>query len=588
MIGNELLWPGGQKTGDFDFKSAIEDLELERLGSLLFQRMPGPEAVAFAEKLATNDWNTIKMRQDVIKDILHEPLLAVAFHRLLKLVEEIRTYARGVDDNAAGLEVDRFDAVIDSMKKAVIKIEKSINKQGGDIMEEMSADNRYSLLLRSALFKYELLKRYSEAMTLLRDTLDEITVKSTALRALKAWAETQYSGDNVDDIRAKLTDISGWWKGLSAFAIDVNLDGHMMIKSMEVARLRPEPYEKNGMMDGKPSEPREGISSLIQFPQSGSGMWFQEYLLNEVGYEARRELLKLRSEVVKWKLAGQDGLISLGDSLKFYLAAAEMASRFTERRLPICAPECSESSVIDVRDAVLPEMALIGKELPIANDCRLGAEGHISLITGPNGSGKTSYIILVGQLIWLTQLGCLLPCTSASIRPCDSLMTMFAAGESDEGEDSRMGMEVIRLKEITERMTPRSLVLLNEPMTSTNAVEGIEICINLISELIAKKVSGLMVTHYGDIYDLFLKEHAGDETSKRFRSLVMTTDDSDGEITYLYKLIEAPPMMSSHARAVMESMGVTLDNMINRMNGLGMDMKPDDPSWDVLRRGEVL
>ena len=177
-------------------------------------------------------------------------------------------------------------------------------------------------------------------------------------------------------------------------------------------------------------------------------------------------------------------MISLKDALRFYIAASDMAARLIKRSVPVCAPDRSDFAILDIKDAVSPEMVLTGPVLPVANDIYLGAEGYINLVTGPNNSGKTCYIILAGQLIWLAQLGCLLPCSSASIKPCDSLLTLFNAGESEEGDDSRMGMEVLKLKAITERMTARRLALFNEPMTGTSAGEGISICIYLILVLI--------------------------------------------------------------------------------------------------------
>jgi|GEM_PF-1076649 len=587
MTGSELLWAGGRKIGEFCFEAAAGDLELERLGALLFQGMTGTESLAFAKTLATDDWDTIKMRQDAIGDLLRSPGLTEALGRLLTLVEEIEVYSKGVKDNALGLEVDAFDALTDSIKKAVFNFESYISKQATDVLEELGANNRYAYFLRGVLFKYELLKRYAEAMKLLCDTFSQISVQSDALRLLKAWAEAKYIQDNVDGIRAKLSETDTWWKGLGAFAIDVFMDARMMIRSLEVAEIRPRPYEKNGMLDGKPQELRDGIASLLRYPQSGLGSWYQEYILNEVGYEDRKELLRLRGDVFKWKCTGHDELVSMKDALIFYLSAVRMAVRFSERGVPVCAPERSDIAVFDITDAYLPEMALHGAELPVANNCFLRAEGYVNLITGPNSSGKTCYIMLAGQLLWLTQLGCLLPCRTAAIRPCDCLLTLFAAGESAEGEDSRMGMEVIRLGEITGRMTSHSLLLLNEPMTATSANEGIQICIELVSELIARKVSAMMVTHFGDIYELLTGRLAQDGLADRLTSLVMATA-GDGELSYLYKIIEAPPLRSSYARAVIGRLGVTLGDMLKRMDSLGMDARPHDRAWDLIKRGEVL
>jgi hypothetical protein len=416
MTGNELLWQGGQKTGNLDFSSAIENLELERLGALLFQGMTGPEAVCFIKNLVTDDWASIKMRQDVISDLLRSPRLADLFRQLLRLSEEISFYAQGIRDNAAGLRIDRMDAMIDSLKKKIINVEKLVDQQGGDEMDKLNTGSRYAMLLRSVVFKYELFKRYCAALTLLRDAFSETIVQSAALRALKAWSETQVTLDNLDGLRARLKDISGWWKGIEAFSIDVCMDGRMQMSSLEVAELRAMPYEKNGMLDGDPREPRDGITGLIQFPQSGSGAPYLEYLLNEIGFEARKELTKLRSEL-KWTITGQDDLISMQDAFRFFLAAADFASRLIRRGVPVCTPEVSDTAVLDAENAVSPEQALTGPTLPVANDLSLGADGFFSLITGPNSSGKTCYLILAGQLIWLAQLGCLLPCARASCGP---------------------------------------------------------------------------------------------------------------------------------------------------------------------------
>jgi DNA mismatch repair ATPase MutS len=148
-----------------------------------------------------------------------------------------------------------------------------------------------------------------------------------------------------------------------------------------------------------------------------------------------------------------------------------------------------------------------------------------------------------------------------------------------------MGMEVIKIAEITKAMTPRSLILLNEPMTSTSAAEGIEICTDLLIELISKRVSSMMVTHFTDIYELLVTRLEAAGLSQRLKSYIMTTSQgSDNTISYLYKLKEAPPQRSSHARAVVGKLGVTLDSMLERLDSLGLDIRPQDTAWKSLER----
>jgi hypothetical protein len=586
MTGFDLLWPGGLKNSGLNFSDAASDLELDRLSTLLLSGgrtgINGAEALSFLLPLLADDRDTIVMRQSITNDLINNPALLAAFKELDGLLSEISFYSKGMEDNIAGLGVTKMDTALDGLKKMIIKAEKNLSKQGADIIEELSSENRYAQLLRCVIFRYEMLKLYTAAISLLKTALISADLRSEGLIKLKAWVTQQYEKDCVEKTGQKIRDTEEWWKGINAFSVDVCLTSRKDIVGLEIAEIRSQAYEKNGMLE---PEPREGISSLIAFPQTGEAIPYQEYIINEVGYEARNELTRLRSEIIRLQFEGRDELLSLSDALFFYISAAEFALRMKKAGIPVCIPAFSELAVINAQAAYMPELALTGAETPVANDIYLGSGGYASLITGPNSSGKTCYIMLAGQLLFLFQLGCFLPCASAELKPADKILTLFATGESDTGEDSRMGMEVIKIAEITKAMTPRSLILLNEPMTSTSAAEGIEICTDLLIELISKRVSSMMVTHFTDIYELLVTRLEAAGLSQRLKSYIMTTSQgSDNTISYLYKLKEAPPQRSSHARAVVGKLGVTLDSMLERLDSLGLDIRPQDTAWKRLRK----
>ena len=71
------------------------------------------------------------------------------------------------------------------------------------------------------------------------------------------------------------------------------------------------------------------------------------------------------------------------------------------------------------------------------------------------------------------------------------------------------------------------------------------------------------------------------------QSLVMTAEETESGLRYLYKLKEAPPPPSSHARAVVAAKGVTLEAMVAALSQRGLDMRSGDPGWDKIRRGAV-
>ncbi len=584
MSGNDLLWAHGEPKGGLDISLAAEDLELNRLCMLLFPALGTEGALPFADSLLTDDGETIRMRQDAIRELLAHPALADRLERLLQALNGIETAYRGLLDNPVGLRVTRMDAAMDSVKKAVIRLERNISQQAADIREENAADNRYAQLLRYTLFRRQLAARYAEELTCLRDELKRDPCSSKPLRELARWAEDCAARDNIEQTLEVLRRLDAEWKGIGAFAIDVCLDSRRIVVGLEVAEIRPEPYAQRGMLEGAgASAPRDGITSLMSFPQNGSGTLFQEYLLSQVGYEARGQLTKLRDALAKLPLSGVEELLSFREALRFYTGAAAFCRKLRDRGSALAAPSISEETTFCFRAARLPEQTCTGV-LPVPNDLTLDPGGSI-LMTGPNSSGKTCCLIMAGQLLFLGQLGCLIPAEDGTFSPRDRLLTLFAAGESKTGEDSRMGMEVQRIRLLRSLMTPRSLLLLNEPMTSTSAAEGAQICVDLLTDLAKQGVPAILVTHFNHIWPDLKAAFAAQGLSERLHSLVMTALETPAGIQYLYKLEEAPPPPSSHARAVVAEKGLRLENMLSGLHTRGLDVRPEDPGWEQIRRG---
>ena len=152
MNGNDLLWAEGKPLGGLDISLAYEDLELNRLCMLLFPSLGTEGALSFAESLLTDDGETIRMRQAAIRELLARPALAAVLEKLLQAMNEMDAAYRGLLDNPVGQRVTRMDAAMDSVKKAVIRLERNISQQAADIREENAADNRYAQLLRYTLF----------------------------------------------------------------------------------------------------------------------------------------------------------------------------------------------------------------------------------------------------------------------------------------------------------------------------------------------------------------------------------------------------------------------------------------------------
>ncbi len=575
-----LLWPDGHAAGSVSFQNCREDLELERASSLLFAGMPVAESFALAESILTDDPQTLMWRHDIMQDLLDSPALADTLSRVQILAGEIGTYVRLIHQNARGLTVGI--APLEGFKKTVTNLEKLLRKGGNMLLEELDPDDYHAQYLRATVFFYEHLRRYAEAMSLLRRALNTAEVRAPALVRLRDWADSQYQTDRIDQTLAQLEKTQVWWKGIGAFAVDVCLDQGMNLESLEMREIRSGAYQRSGLLDRLADEGFDGLTTLSAFPQSGNSVQLQEYLASELGMQARSELARLRKETLHLPVSGRTALADLGQELKFYTSAVQLCRRLQQAGMPVCRPQLSSDGTRQARDLYPIELALTGQTPTVANDLRLGA-GCVNLITGANSSGKTTYLIAVGQLQWLFQLGCFVPAGFAALQPADTVYTLFAAGESDTSEDSRMGLEVEKIRTICQSATPRSLVLLNEPMTSTSASEGIEICIDLFSDLTARSIPSITVTHYNEIYRLLQARLQAAGLQDRAASLVMQVDrDSSGALHYPYRLSCREPGQSSYARAIVGQLGLNLPDMLARMASAGMDMRPDDPVWATI------
>ena len=129
---------------------------------------------------------------------------------------------------------------------------------------------------------------------------------------------------------------------------------------------------------------------------------------------------------------------------------------------------------------------------------------------------------------------------------------------------SRMGVEVKKLTEILKKSTSRDLILLNEPMTSTNPVEAVSICADLTRHFIEKGITHLLVTHLYDIYFL-LRAQLGAGELEKLESLITQShyDESAGVMVHSYRLIKHDPLGNSYARETAAAYGITLPSMLS-------------------------
>lgn len=171
-----------------------------------------------------------------------------------------------------------------------------------------------------------------------------------------------------------------------------------------------------------------------------------------------------------------------------------------------CCPEVNETTRIEIRAGRHPviERLLPPGERYIPNDCIVDTdENQILIITGPNMSGKSSYLRQVGLIVLMAQMGSFVPAKSAKIGLVDKIYTRVGALDSIATGESTFLVEMNEAAHIVNTATPRSIILLDEVGRGTSTFDGISIAWAL-TEYLHERIGArtLFATHYHELNEL--------------------------------------------------------------------------------------
>lgn len=206
-------------------------------------------------------------------------------------------------------------------------------------------------------------------------------------------------------------------------------------------------------------------------------------------------------------------------------------------------PEIVENSEITIKDGRHPvvEKALLeGKSAInenknfIPNDTLLdNNKNNLILITGPNMSGKSTYIRQVALLVLMTHMGSFIPASMAKISPVDRIFTRIGANDDLAQGRSTFMVEMDEVANITNNATKNSLIILDEVGRGTSTYDGISIAW-AIADFLVNKIGAKTVfaTHYHELLKL---EDLHPEKVKNYNVAVLENPDTD-DIVFLRKI----------------------------------------------------
>lgn len=170
-------------------------------------------------------------------------------------------------------------------------------------------------------------------------------------------------------------------------------------------------------------------------------------------------------------------------------------------------PKLNEKGVIDIRDGRHPVVEqMISNDMFIANDTFLDNGSHcISVITGPNMAGKSTYMRQSALIVLMAQIGCFVPAKSANIGIVDRIFTRVGASDDLASGQSTFMVEMNEVANILRNATSKSLLILDEIGRGTSTYDGLSIAWAVIEHISNRKLLGaktLFATHYHELTEL--------------------------------------------------------------------------------------
>ncbi|WP_449619455.1 DNA mismatch repair protein MutS [Robertmurraya sp. Marseille-Q9965] len=196
-------------------------------------------------------------------------------------------------------------------------------------------------------------------------------------------------------------------------------------------------------------------------------------------------------------------------------------------------PSFSDERIILLKDGRHPvvEKVMNAQEY-VPNDCYMDKDREVLLITGPNMSGKSTYMRQIALMAILAQIGCFVPATEATLPIFDQVFTRIGAADDLISGQSTFMVEMLEANNAIENATENSLILFDEIGRGTSTYDGMALA-QAIIEYIHNRIGAktLFSTHYHELTVL-------EEELKQLKNIHVSAIEQNGKVVFLHKIKE--------------------------------------------------
>ena len=479
----------------------------------------------------TKDIEVIKYRQETIRDMMSIPELKGTLARVHPILDDIRQLR-----------------VLDS--------------------EDASSADSY-------LYSITEIELYVSCIDTLREGFAPIKdkIKSRAFGELSRFIIELSESEYYKELNKKLEALASRVREVKSVTIGVNLDRQLRPESAGVISVNAEQFKSGKMLDKilRLSFKNDAFTCISELTPTKKGQSENRKEALVAAFNGAIEEV-FRSSVKGWRnivgdyvLDNTDFMLKLLPEIEFVTRATDLMHRLeAQPGCKICMPTLRDmkEKVFSAKELYNPRVALAIDDEIVTNDFAFDENAGIYVLTGPNRGGKSVITVAVGASQALCQLGLPVPAESAEISVCDGIFTHFPEGADDTIDKGRLGEECARLKEIFDAVTPDSMILLDESLSSTGAYEATYIASEILAGFAVLRCRGIFSTHLHDLAANIADINA--RSRERGGVLIDTLVAGIEEGKRSFKIYRAKPDGKSYAKDIADKYGLSFENLMAR------------------------
>ncbi len=524
--------------------SYVSNLEIERLAEMICPRSQF-RAVNLLRQLC-DDERIINYRCDILEDFMRDPRLASTIKRMIEIMtqnDRRSMYKLSEPDTFTQLDdaIQAFQGFIDCM----------------ELMHEYYQKNSGKLL-------------------------------SEGVRKLFGWFEERYNDKHFKKLESEIAELrEKLQKGIRAVTVAINLDERLVPVSAGILDFYEQPFElKPSLLDRiiyhGAKFPTNVVKSLKhkytenEFGEEALVNTADEQLFDELSYLTEAYVESIDSALKEYEKIGLEEMFALSYQLEFYVGAVSMIDLCRSLGLEMCRPVLLPSgerrmSVKGLFDPIYFNESRIwnvrhaDKKQVVVNDISFDDEGRFYILTGANNGGKTTFLRAVGLCQVMAQAGLYVPAGSCEISLADYIYTHFPKEEQTGINASRFTTEIKEFKTISDTITDRSLLLMNESIQSTTPTECVDTAEALVRIFSLIGVRGLFATHLIDLARRVDDLNTDPDIRSRFVSIIVEVDEQTGERRY--KIRQGEPQTTGRSAEIFAQFGIDPDEVRRRIKG---------------------